>query len=105
MTEREETLEGYVVDIACLRRYPRAEWAARAHAHAKACALEGHCVESGYALVGEDGNATLLDAAATPAIVSLATSSGRERGLRVRVRRRLQDGDMATVEAQEIAET
>ena len=28
-----ETLEGYVVDIACLRRYPRDAWAEKARTH------------------------------------------------------------------------
>jgi hypothetical protein len=30
-----ETLEGYVIDIACVRKYPRAELAGRARAHTR----------------------------------------------------------------------
>jgi hypothetical protein len=46
MPERTETIEGFVVDIACLRKYPRSEWNERAHGHTRTCALMGHCVES-----------------------------------------------------------
>lgn len=49
MAGKDETLEGYVVDIACLRKWPRAEWASRAARHSRGCSLEGHCLESGYA--------------------------------------------------------
>lgn len=46
-----EITEGYVVDLACLRRYPRQEYTSRAAQHTTECALMGHCVESGYGLV------------------------------------------------------
>ena len=45
-----EIVEGYVVDLACLRRYPQKEYTARATEHTTECALMGHCVESGYGL-------------------------------------------------------
>ena len=45
-----EILEGDVVDIICLRKYPADEYAERARKHTRACALKGHCIESGYAL-------------------------------------------------------
>ena len=46
-----ETAEGWVLDIACLREYPRDEYAERAEAHTTACTAMGHCLESGYAFV------------------------------------------------------
>ena len=87
-----ETVEGYVVDIACIRKYPRSELLVRARTHTTACVLMGHCVESGYALV--DGNGlTVLDDHATPVIVALAKKSGKESGIRVRAVREMRSGD------------
>ena len=45
-----ETLEGYVVDIICIRRYPQEEMLGRARVHTRHCGLAGHCAESGYGL-------------------------------------------------------
>jgi hypothetical protein len=87
-----ETAQGYVVDIACLRKYPREELLARARAHTRECALMGHCVESGYGLVDNDGRMTLLEAAATPQVVSALERSGRERGIQLRAERE-RDGE------------
>lgn len=44
-----------MVDVACVRKYPRNELLGRARAHSKECALMGHCVESGYGQVRDDG--------------------------------------------------
>ncbi len=101
MAHTSETLEGYVVDIACLRKYPRSEWAERARAHTRQCALMGHCVESGYGLV--DGDVvTLLDHDATPAVVGALTRSTRQEGVRLRVTRHMKEGKMRTDSVEEI---
>lgn len=93
----EEILEGYVVDIACLRKYPRAELAARARGHSRECGMMGHCIESGFALVDEAGGVALLDPAATPKVVSALEATDREKGIRMRATRRPdQDGHMET---------
>lgn len=63
MTPLRETVEGYVIDIACLRKYPSSQWLERARVHTRQCAMMGHCVESGYALVDEGGAALLGDEA------------------------------------------
>ena len=98
MSEHAETLEGYVVDIACLRKYPRAEWDARARVHTRQCALMGHCVESGYGLVS-DGTVALLDHDATPFVVDALHQSTQNAGIRLRVTRRWTDSEMRTESA------
>jgi hypothetical protein len=47
MEHKTETLAGYVVDTACIGRYPRDELHERAREHTTRCALMRHCVESG----------------------------------------------------------
>jgi hypothetical protein len=91
-----ETLAGHVVDIACLRRYPEAEYADRAKRHTTDCALMGHCVESGYALVDDDAIAHLLDAHATPLVVAALQASSADRGVQLTVERRSEKGEMVT---------
>lgn len=76
MTGREETLDGYMVDIARVRKYPQDELLKRARAHTWACSLEGHCVESRYRLVAKDGQASLLDAETTPKVVEAVREEG-----------------------------
>lgn len=98
---RSERLEGYVVDQACLRKYPQRELYDRARHHTKACALMGHCVESGYGLMGEGGLA-LLDSASTPDIVRAVRESSHDRGIRLRVTREMRDGEMRTVAVEEV---
>ena len=93
-----QTIEGYVVDIACLRRYPPAELAERAAAHSKKCATMGHCIESGYGVVAPDGTLTLLDDHATPRVVQALLPTERDANLRVRVTRDEVDGEMRTSE-------
>lgn len=97
-----ETLDGYVVDLICLRKYPADEYAARARRHTRACALEGHCVESGFGLVSEDGRVALLDPSATPQVVQAVRASAREAGIRLRVRREGRDGTMQTASVEDI---
>lgn len=78
--EYDETLEGYVVDIACVRKFARNALAERAREHTRECALMGHCVESGYALVTAEGEVSILDSKATPLVVDAVNKGdGRPR--------------------------
>jgi hypothetical protein len=97
-----ETLEGYAVDLICLRKYPAGEYAERAKRHTQACALEGHCVESGFALVADDGRAVLLDPKATMQVVEAVRGSAREAGIRLCAWREERDGAMETVAVEEV---
>ncbi|MGB3754379.1 MAG: hypothetical protein WA954_10835 [Parerythrobacter sp.] len=97
-----ETVEGWVLDIACLRKYPRDEYAERARAHTTSCSLMGHCVESGYALVGDDGRVALLEPQATPRVMEALRRSDREAGVRLRARREVRDGALETVTVEEV---
>ena len=99
-----ETLEGYVVDLACVRKHSCDEQLERAERHTKQCALMGHCVESGYALVSEHGVA-MLDAKATTAIVDTLLRSRSEQGIRLRVRRERNENEMETIRVEEISTT
>lgn len=99
---RTETLQGYVVDIACLRKYPREELGNRARSHTKRCALMGHCVERGYGLVSEDGRVALLEATATPQIVDAIERSRRTDGIQLRVTRESDGPEMRTAAVDEI---
>lgn len=106
MNERErseqDVQEGYVVDLACVRKYPRDELLERARQHSRECALMGHCIESGYGLIGDDGRLALLDAKATPKVVNAIEKSGRDRGIKLRATREPQDEEMGTVRVEEI---
>ena len=102
MGDQPETLEGYVVDLACVRKYPQSELAGRARAHTKAYALMGHCVESGYGLVGDDGRVSALDPAATPHVVRAVGASPRDRGIRLRAERERQGEAMHTTRVEEV---
>lgn len=96
-----EISEGYVVDIACIRKYPRNEIFEKSEVHSRACALMGHCMESGYGLVNEHG-VTLLDDEATPMIAEALLNSNKDCGIRIRVERTKSDGEMHTVRAEEV---
>ena len=91
-----ERWAGYVVDVACLRKYPAAEYGTRASEHPTECALMGHCIESGYGLVDDTGTVHLVDTHATGQVVDALTSTDQERGLRLIVERRMEDGEMVT---------
>jgi hypothetical protein len=100
--EKCETLEGFVVDQACLRKYPQDELLQRAAEHTRECSLMGHCVESGYGLVDAEGRTLLLEPAATPVVVEAIRRSDRPRGLRLRVEREMREGEMRTTRVDEI---
>lgn len=99
---RIETLEGYVVAQACLRKYPQDEFLERGRAHTRECALMGHCVESGYGLVNEDGGPFRLEPASTPDVVAAIRSSERDCGIRLRTVRNIQDDGMRTSRFEEV---
>ena len=94
--EHGESIEGYLVDLACLRRYPREEYSDRAAAHTTDCALMGHCVESGYAVVDEHNAATPLDDSATPYIVTALKETKERQGVRLGVDRTFVGDEMRT---------
>lgn len=96
------SVEGYVVDIACLRRYPPDKYWERARAHTSDCALMGHCVESGYGLVSEGGHAILLDTHATTHVVARLREGGAGRGIYLRADREERDGEMVTTDVSEL---
>lgn len=100
MVESEEVLEGYVVDLACLRKYTRDELLDRAREHMQKCALMGHCMESGYGLVDEEGGLSVLDSEATLQVADVIRDCGQEKGIRLRVVRERKDGEMHTVDVQ-----
>ena len=62
----------------------------------------GHCAESGYALVGDDGRVALLEPHATPRVMAALRESEREAGVRLRARREMRDGEMETVHLEEL---
>jgi hypothetical protein len=61
-----------------------------------------HCIESGYALVGESGEVSVLDAKATPQVLSAVKESQRERGIRLRATREQKGEEMETVAIEEL---
>ena len=93
---KRETLEGYLVDIACLRKYPRDELAQRAREHTRDCVMMGHCMESGYGLVRKTGELALLDQGATPLVLEAVRGTSTKRGIRLRVRREMEKREMKT---------
>lgn len=95
-------VEGWVVDLACLRKYPPQELTHWARSHTTACSLMGHCVESGYALVDEGDVLHLLDPAATRKVVGVLEGSHTDTGIRLRAERSKQDGEMVTERVEEL---
>lgn len=101
--DEQEHLDGYIVDVACLRKYRQDELLERAREHTRDCALHGHCIESGYGqsgygLVTDDGRVLLLDPKATPLVVDHVETSDPQEGIRVQVTRQREDGEMVTRE-------
>lgn len=97
MQQQTEVIEGYLIDIACARKYPQDELLKRAKAHTRACALDGHCVESGYALVDEDGRLMVLDSEATPKVVTALLQERQDTNIKFRIERTSNDTKMKTV--------
>lgn len=97
-----EAIEGYVIDIACIRKNTRGELLEKARTHSKECALMGHCVESGYGLVTDDDRLTLLDPKATRKVVGVVEESDTQQGIQLRVTRHERDGTMETTTVTEL---
>lgn len=102
MSKTTETLQGYVVDIACLRKYPKQKLVEKARDHTRQCSLVGHCAESGFGLVTEDGHTTLLDSKATPDVLEVVRQSDRDQGIQIQVQRTLDEGEMKTNNVKEV---
>lgn len=102
MSEQTESASGYVLDTACARKYPRDELLSRAREHTKECALMGHCAESGYVLVGDDGSLYPLDTEATLRVVRALRESRETKGVKLRAVRQMVDGEMQTQHITEI---
>ena len=98
----DEDLSGWVVDIACSRKYPTDGILDKAKRHTRGCLLMGHCVESGYGLVTASSEVRLLDTSATAKIVSLLQSDcAREQEIQLKVLRSSdEDGEMQTRDVQ-----
>lgn len=99
----DETLEGYLVDVGCLRGYTRHETLDRARQHRRDCLLMGHCIESGYAVVSDDDRVIVLDSEATHRVVEIARTTAKAEGIKVRVQRTRRDGQMETIAIEEVA--
>ena len=97
-----EIVEGYVVDIICLRHMPSFKYSEQAKQHTTSCALMGHCMESGYGLVGEQDRLIVLDPKATPWVVALLKRTDKERGVRLKVEREKRNEEMETVKVSEL---
>lgn len=100
MSNDPEILEGYVVDLACVRKYPRHELAERARVHTMDCATMGHCVESGYGLVDEMGRLALLDPTATLLVIDILLTSARDQGIKLRATREQRGEEMRTTQVE-----
>ena len=102
MKDNKEVFDGYVLDLACIRKYPQDELIKRGKAHTKHCALMGHCVESGYGLINENGNIHVLDTGATPKVINTLSKSKKEKGIKLRATRKKNNEEMETTEIEEI---
>lgn len=80
-----EFLEGWLIDLRCLRRLSPRDYLTAARRHSRDCALNR--LEAGYAVVDAEGRALVLDSAATPRVWRAARASHCSNGIRLRVRR------------------
>ncbi|WP_227356060.1 hypothetical protein [Haladaptatus salinisoli] len=103
MREQTETTEGYLMDGGCIRKNARDELLEKARTHTRECALMGHCIESGYGIVSEDDRLVMLDPEATRKVVDIVEATDTEEGIRLRVAREKQDGQMETTTVEEIS--
>ena len=102
MNETTETIEGYIIDVACVRKSPRQQLFERAQRHSRDCALMGHWAESGFALVTENGQVAILDSEATLMILDLGRRSPKSQSIKAQVTRQPADEKMETVRVEEI---
>jgi hypothetical protein len=101
--EAKEIVEGYVMDIGCIRKYRRRGLLPAARTHTRRCGLMGHCIESGYGLVTEDDRLHLLDDTATLKVASLLAQIQQEAGIRLRVTREPRGAEMRTTNVELLA--
>lgn len=101
MAPATEEIEGYVIDVGCIRKNARDDLLESARTHTKECAFMGHCVESGYGIVTEDDQLTVLDPTATTDIVDVVEDSELEEGIKLHVTREERDAEMETVSVEE----
>lgn len=92
-----EKLEGYVVDMHCVRTWPQAELQKRARKHPVECAREH--LETGFCIV--NGCAVPLDMQATPLILRALNETTKSIGLRLHLTRKSADNGMETVFVEE----
>lgn len=102
MKIEKEVFEGYVLDLACIRKYPYKDLFDRGRKHTKDCSLMGHCVESGYGLVNENGELRILDAKATPKVIDALNRSDKKSGIQLRAVREKKSKEMETTKVEEI---
>lgn len=102
MGDQTTSVDGYVIDIACIRKHSRAELQETARTHSKECALMGHCVESGYGIVTVDDRLTVLDPEATQKVTDVVAQSETREGIRLHVTREKRDGEMQTTTVDEL---
>ena len=97
-----ECVEGYVIDIASIRKNTRGALMEKARNHPRECTLMGHCIENGYGIVTVDDQLTLLDPEATQKVVDVVEQSDTQQGIRLRVAREEHDGEMETTTINEL---
>lgn len=102
MQDATPSVEGHVIDVACIRKNQRADLPTKARNHSRACALMGHCIESGYGIVSEDDRLTVLDPNSTRKVVDAVERSDAEQGIRLRVTREKRDGTLETTAVEEL---
>lgn len=98
-----ERLEGYVMDLACVRKHRRRGLLEVARQHPRECNLMGHCIESGYGLITDDDRLHVLDDAATLKIASLLSQIQQHTGIRLRVQREPRGSEMRTTNIELLA--
>lgn len=97
MFKKIETINGYIVDLACLRVWPQDEIYERAKSHSRECSLQGNHIESGFALVQDNWDVALLDSWATPLVIDALQQSKNETGIRLRVEREMEYEQMKSI--------
>jgi hypothetical protein len=102
-SKRKEVLEGYVVDLACIRTTPYNDLQKFSREHSVNCGLMGHCVESGYGLIDDEGKIQILDSKATSEVVSiLENNRNNKKGIKSHVEREMENGRIHTTNVIEI---
>jgi|GEM_PF-2267614 len=100
---RKEVLEGYVVDLACIRTTPYNDLQKFSREHSVDCGLMGHCIESGYGLINDEGKIQILDSKATSDVISiLENNKNNRKGIKLQVERKMENGHMHTTNVIEI---